>query len=101
MFLDVERVEAEGGLNDLINDLKILAEKSSTPYFFVLNRKGLGRACRRRVGVSAIGILSYQGSEANFHRMVEIRAECREKYLQMLRKAVVDVGGDWDQVSML
>jgi len=60
LFADVEKVASEGGLNDLIGELKSLAAQNSVPCFFVLNRKLLGRACMRKVGVSAIGILNYQ-----------------------------------------
>ena len=77
----------------MIDELKTLAAQNSTPYFFVLSRKGLGRACKRKVNVSAIGILNYQGSEANFSKMVEIRAECSAKYRDLLNGALVQVGG--------
>ena len=77
----------------MIDELKTLAEQSSTPYFFVLSRKGLGRACKRKVNVSAVGILNYQGSEENFHKMVEFRAECSAQYRERLNGALVQVGG--------
>lgn len=95
-FLDVETVQTKGGLNDLIGELKDLAAKNSVPYFFVLNRKNLGKAIKRKVGVSAIGILNFQGSETNFHEMLEHRAALKETYRGKLKMAVLEVGGIWD-----
>ena len=85
--------DLEPGLTDTIVELKTLAGQNDVPYFFVLGRHKLGKACRRKVGVSAVGIFNYQGSETNFHRMQEIVKECKVSYDVMLQKAFVDVGG--------
>ncbi len=86
--------DLESGLSDTINELKTLASLNDVPYFFVLGRHKLGKACRRKVGVSAIGIFNYQGSETNFHRMMELLQECKVAYDVILQRAFVDVGGN-------
>jgi hypothetical protein len=34
-----------------------------------------------------------QGSEANFHKMLEIQEDCRLRYKEKLNKALIEVGG--------
>ncbi len=60
---DLEASESRGGLNDLVSELRSLADASETPVVFTMNRRRLGRACVRKVQVSCVGVLNYQGSE--------------------------------------
>lgn len=62
---DIEPVKNQGGLNDMICELMDLAEANNTPVAFTLNRWKLGKACARKVAVSAIGIINYQGSNVS------------------------------------
>ncbi len=62
---DLERSEAKGGLDDVVEELRSLAEASGAGVVFALGRRRLGRACLRKVPVSCVGVMNHQGSEVN------------------------------------
>jgi len=59
---DLEKIEATGGLNDSLDELKRLAAESECPVVFSLGRWKLGKACRRPVAISCVAVLNYHGA---------------------------------------
>ena len=62
---NIEKIEAEGGLDDAVSQLIKDAGSVSVPVVFGLNRYKLGRLCFKKVPISCIGILNYQGSDVS------------------------------------
>lgn len=54
-----------GGVNDLIEKMKCIANEKRVPYVFSLNRNSLGKLAHKHVPASVIGIINYDGSEVN------------------------------------
>lgn len=52
-----------GGLNDILNEIKVSAIDHHIPCVFALSRKVLGKVCRKPVPVSCVGVFNYEGSE--------------------------------------
>lgn len=81
---DIENVETEGGLNDILNDIKSLAADHNILCVFALGRKGLGKVCRKPVPVSCIGVFNSDGSEANYKKIVELLTQSKKDYAEIL-----------------
>ena len=62
---NIEKVEAEGGLDDTVSRLIAEAESLNVSVVFSLNRYKLGKLCYKKVAISCIGILNYQGSDVS------------------------------------
>ena len=62
---NIEKVEAEGGLDDVVSQLITEATSLNVPVVFSLNRYKLGKLCYKKVPISCIGILNYQGSDVS------------------------------------
>ncbi len=62
---DIEPVESKGGLNDFVAEMVSAAAAASVPVVFVMNRRKLGWVCLRKVPISCIGIINYQGSDVS------------------------------------
>ena len=54
-----------GGLNECIEELKRLAAEQEVPVFFVMNRRGLGKAILRKVPVSVVGVMNFDGTDVS------------------------------------
>lgn len=109
---DIENVEAEGGLNEALNNLKTLSSNHNIPCVFALSRKALGKVCRKPSFISCVGIFNYEGSEANFKSLVGLQATCEKDYLdhreQLMQKLcdsevklVLEVGKSPDSLQMI
>ena len=59
-----------GGLNECIEELKRLAVEQDVPVFFVMNRRGLGRAILRKVPVSVVGVMNFAGTDVSNLRLL-------------------------------
>ena len=62
---DIERVETEGGLDDAVSKLIADSNTQEIKTVFALNRRKLGKLCLKKVPVSCIGIMNYQGSDVS------------------------------------
>ena len=69
---DIEKVETEGGLDDAVGKLLSDSVSMEVPTFFGLNRYKLGKLCLKKVPISCIGILNYQGSDVSIFRKIVI-----------------------------
>jgi len=85
---DIEKVETEGGLDDAVGKLIADAELMGVPVIFGLNRYKLGRTCLKKVPISCIGILNYQGSDENFKSLLSQTEILREQYKTKLQEEI-------------
>merc|ERR1712066_501884 len=77
---NIEKIEAEGGLDDTISQLIRDAESLNVSVVFSLNRHKLGKLCFKKVPISCIGILNFQGSDENYRVMLELASQLRDQY---------------------
>ncbi|GFS38236.1 selenocysteine insertion sequence-binding protein 2 [Trichonephila inaurata madagascariensis] len=91
---DIEDIKIEGGLNDIIEELKSLAEVYHIPYIFSHRRFNLGKICRKSVPVSCVGVFNYEGSEKNFKQLVEFYEDSKYDYSLLTKKLASELAGD-------
>ena len=89
---NIEKVEAEGGLDDAVGQLIKDAKSLNVSVVFSLNRYKLGRLCFKKVPISCIGILNYQGSDVSISVSRRIN---RKKLYIISGKLQEDVGAGW------
>eukprot|EP00041_Stephanoeca_diplocostata_P018904 m.400231 g.400231 ORF g.400231 m.400231 type:complete len:783 (+) comp21158_c0_seq4:448-2796(+) len=77
---DIERIEAEGGLDDILARIINQCHEQSVPVMFCLRRRKLGRTLCKPVAVSIVGIRDYQGAQDIFHSMMERSAIAASEY---------------------
>lgn len=56
-----------------------------------MNRWKLGRSCFRKVPISGIGIMNYQGSDNNAKLILELLPQLKSSYNDKLQKALENV----------
>ncbi|GFS35260.1 selenocysteine insertion sequence-binding protein 2 [Nephila pilipes] len=88
---DIEDIRIEGGLNDIIEELKSLADTYHIPYIFSHRRFNLGKICRKSVPVSCVGIFNYEGSEKNFKKMIELHENSKCDYSELTKKIAFEL----------
>jgi len=81
---DIERVATEGGLDDAVTKLVNDAKDQEISTVFGLNRRKLGKLCLKKVPVSCIGIMNYQGSDENYKTIQTLVASLTEDYQSKL-----------------
>merc|ERR1711879_530737 len=91
-----ENVEGKGGLNECIEEIKRLAAEQDVPIFYVMNRWNIGKSILRKVPVSIVGVMNYDGTDANFKKMVEMRLELKSEYDDKLARQVKLLQGSED-----
>ena len=103
---DVENIESKGGLNDMIGNLITMAsytgeyeEKKPVPVFYVMNRWTLGKAIFRKVPISCVAVLNYQGSDENFKAMMELLPNLKETYQDKLNAAIQKINQNLTSVN--
>ncbi|XP_066037754.1 selenocysteine insertion sequence-binding protein 2 isoform X2 [Chamaea fasciata] len=79
-----EKIQSKGGLDETLHNIIDCACEQNIPFVFALNRKALGRCVNKAVPVSVVGIFSYDGAQDHFHRMVQLTAEARKAYKDMV-----------------
>jgi len=62
---DLERIDSKGGLNDVVVELQKLADNYECPVIYTMGRRKLGKACLRKVPISCVAVLNYQGSNVS------------------------------------
>jgi len=81
---DMEKVATEGGLDDCVSNLQAIAKENSITVIFALNRRKLGRICKKKVPISCIGVMNQQGSDENYNLMLELATNLRNSYAEKL-----------------
>merc|ERR1712142_973786 len=85
---DIERVETEGGLDDAVSKLITDAKAQEIKTVFGLNRRKLGKLCLKKVPISCIGVMNFQGSDEHYREMLRL-ADCqRLQYQEKVAAAV-------------
>ena len=79
-----EKIESKGGLDDAINSIIQIAMEQNIPFLFALGRKDLGKAVKKIVPISVIGIFDYSGAEEHFKRLVELANNAKLAYQDMV-----------------
>lgn len=59
-----------GGISETIDEMKMKCKKYQIPYVFSLKRRQLGYVLFKKVPVSCVGVLNYQGSEENSQKLL-------------------------------
>ena len=68
---DIERIQAKGGLDQQLAEILQLCKEQQVPPLFGLRRRKLGLAMKKKVQISIIGILNYQGANEMFKELLE------------------------------
>ncbi|XP_075067230.1 selenocysteine insertion sequence-binding protein 2 isoform X2 [Mixophyes fleayi] len=79
-----EKIQSKGGLDDTLQTIINCACEQNVPFVFALNRKSLGRCVNKAVPVSVVGIFSYDGAQAHFHKLYELTMKARQAYKDMV-----------------
>lgn len=91
-FLDVKKIKlliiapdlepnvGEGGLDEAIEQMKVSCEESHVPYLFSLKRRKIGYILFKKVPVSCVGILSYEGCEEIYGKLINELAKQMAQY---------------------
>jgi selenocysteine insertion sequence-binding protein 2 len=76
---DIEKSQSDGGLESILAELIQLCQEQSVPILFTLRRRPLGRALKKTVQVSIVGVINYQGAHEIFATLMEhAAAGCAE-----------------------
>lgn len=54
-------LEKNAEVDNIVNDLKLIADEKSIPYLFSIKRRKIGYILLKKVPVSCIGVFDYQG----------------------------------------
>lgn len=66
-----------------------------------MNRWRLGKACLRKVPISGIGILNYQGSDENYLKIKQILPDLHHNYVNELANALKNVNAPEDIIQSM
>ena len=83
MLFDAVCCCAAGGLNDLISEILKACKINQIPVVFALKRYNLGCTIGKKRGVSAIGILDYDGVNELFHTAIRLAEMGRRQYSRL------------------
>lgn len=79
---NIEQIEAEGGLNDSVEDIIAACKEASPviPVVFALSRKKMGEVYGFRKRMSAIALLELGGVQDQFDQMLRLADEGRQRF---------------------
>eukprot|EP00039_Didymoeca_costata_P000461 m.45627 g.45627 ORF g.45627 m.45627 type:complete len:478 (-) comp10275_c0_seq2:720-2153(-) len=80
MAPDVEKIKSDGGLDDAIKLILDTCAEKDIVVIFALSRRQIGRALKRPVAVSVVGILNYQGAQDIFKDILVVAEQGREDF---------------------
>lgn len=73
MAPDIEKIEGEGGLNSLIDELLQSCETHNIPIVFALSMRNLGQIIINNAAlISVFGVLDYSATEKLFEKVLEL-----------------------------
>ncbi|CAF0717197.1 unnamed protein product [Brachionus calyciflorus] len=81
-----EKIESKGGLDDAINLIIQNSIEQNVPFLFALGRRDLGKAVKKLVPISVIGIFDYSGAEEHFKRLVQLANNAKLAYQDMIEE---------------
>ncbi|XP_030572343.1 selenocysteine insertion sequence-binding protein 2 [Drosophila novamexicana] len=68
---DCEICPAPGGLDDTIDELKLVCQQQRVPYCFSLMRRELAYALRKRAQISCVAVLDYDGANETYKQLLQ------------------------------
>ncbi|KAK3883854.1 hypothetical protein Pcinc_011851 [Petrolisthes cinctipes] len=77
---NIDHFPGPGGLDERVEKLLRLAETHSIPVIFALTCKQLGILCHKYQGVSCFAIISYQGAEELYFKLMSMVERARKEY---------------------
>lgn len=77
---DCEACSEEGGLDDTIEELKLVCQQQQVPYCFSLMRRELAYALHKRAQISCVAILDYDGANDTYKQLIHELNEARVLY---------------------
>eukprot|EP00005_Dracoamoeba_jomungandri_P000130 CAMPEP_0174253202 /NCGR_PEP_ID=MMETSP0439-20130205/2584_1 /TAXON_ID=0 /ORGANISM="Stereomyxa ramosa, Strain Chinc5" /LENGTH=505 /DNA_ID=CAMNT_0015334107 /DNA_START=84 /DNA_END=1601 /DNA_ORIENTATION=- len=76
---NIESVDAPGGLNSVLDEMIKSCKKNKVFLVFGMTRNSMGKAVgTKRLRVSAVSILDYQGAEQHFNLVVDLTKKARQ-----------------------
>jgi selenocysteine insertion sequence-binding protein 2 len=79
---NIEQIEAEGGLNDSVDDIIASCGAAAVPVVFALSRKKMGEVYGFRKRMSAIALLEVGGVQEVFDQVLTLAAEGRRRWAE-------------------
>lgn len=70
----------------MIEEMKTKCQNSEIPYVFSLKRRQLGHLLYKKVPVSCVGILNYQGSEETSQKLISLIQEEKLHFKWKIRR---------------
>ena len=92
-------IKYSGGLDDILSQLLHFCEENQLPIVFALGRRALGRACGKFVPVSIVGIFDHSGCEENFHKMMVLVQDARDRYQKLVGTVARDIETEKERVQ--
>ena len=77
---NIERIESEGGLDDVVSSIIADAKQNGIPLVFALTRNKLGQIVGKRMRISAVAVLDHNGADDQFKAMLQAAAAGREAF---------------------
>jgi len=77
---NIEQVEAEGGLNDSVQDIIAACSTSDIPVVFALSRKKMGEVYGFRKRMSAIALLDASSVQETLNQVLQMAADGRRQW---------------------
>lgn len=85
MAPNIEQCEGPGSLDDAVEKLLNQAEKHKVPVVFALSMRVMRKLCHKNgKRVSCFGIISYQGAQDLFKRLMELLPEAQKQYQELV-----------------
>lgn len=73
-----------GGIDDTIAAMKTKCEEQEVPYVFALRRRKIGYILLKKVPVSCVGVINYEGTENRSSILLRLIAEEKKNYTDAL-----------------
>jgi ribosomal protein L7Ae-like RNA K-turn-binding protein len=78
---NLDKSEADGGLDDTVEDLMDVCFEHEVPIIFALSRNRMGKALGKNIRISIVCVLSVEGVHQEFRQIVKIAEELRKQWV--------------------
>jgi len=78
---NLDRSEADGGLDDTVEDLMDLCFEHEVPVVFALSRNRMGKALGKNIRMSLVCVLSPEGVHQEFKQIIKLTEELRRQWV--------------------
>lgn len=87
MAPNLDRSEADGGLDDTVEELMDLCFENEVPIVFALSRNRMGKALGKNIRMSIVCVLSAEGVHQELKQIVKLSEELRRQWV--MRRAAL------------